>query len=530
MLRNFWQAQHGSADTAFNTWWDDTLRHGFIADSAALPRTPEINWDAVVSAYTSLLAHTEHAPVEIVFAHSAAVYDGRFANNPWLQEFPDPVTKLTWDNAALLSPAFAHQLGVHQGDVVAIHGHGRTIQIPVLPVPGHADHTISLPLGYGRTGSETVARNVGTNVNVLRTTSAPFIDPSLSITPTNRQVALAITQAHWTLHGRRSEIVQEVVAGKTLTPPSSRKRKPLTLYEPPTPSPNGFGADQWAMVIDLDNCTGCGACVIACQAENNIPVVGKEGVAQSREMHWMRIDRYLDDSPNNPNVVSQPMLCQHCEKAPCEYVCPVGATMHSDDGLNEMIYNRCVGTRFCSNNCPYKVRRFNWFDYNDELAETERMAKNPDVTVRARGVMEKCTFCVQRIREAQINAELQNAPRTGPVVTACQQTCPTHAITFGSLTDPSSAISQLRNDPRSFAVLDHLATEPRVRYLARVRTTQPALSTRAPTSTETTPGVTPEASPETSPAPRSAFAPEQDNAVGTLPSHGSLSPAEGDHA
>jgi molybdopterin-containing oxidoreductase family iron-sulfur binding subunit len=223
------------------------------------------------------------------------------------------------------------------------------------------------------------------------------------------------------------------------------------------------------MTIDLDACTGCGACVVACQAENNVPVVGKEGVLASREMHWLRIDRYVTGPTEAPGFDVQPMLCQHCEKAPCEYVCPVNATVHSDDGLNEMVYNRCVGTRFCSNNCPYKVRRFNWFDYNGEIADTVRLAKNPEVTVRARGVMEKCTFCVQRVRRAQIEAELAGAPRTGPVVTACQQTCPTRAIVFGSLTDPESEVARLFHDARSYAALAELGTEPRVRYLARTR-------------------------------------------------------------
>jgi molybdopterin-containing oxidoreductase family iron-sulfur binding subunit len=231
------------------------------------------------------------------------------------------------------------------------------------------------------------------------------------------------------------------------------------------------------MTIDLDLCTGCSACVIACQAENNIPVVGKQGVLDGREMQWIRIDRYVDapadTSSDASHVVSQPMLCQHCEKAPCEYVCPVNATTHSDDGLNEMVYNRCVGTRFCSNNCPYKVRRFNWFDYNAEIAATERLAKNPDVTVRERGVMEKCTFCVQRLRDAQRQAELAGASQTGPVMTACQQTCPTNAIIFGSLTDPASAVTQSRHDPRSFAVLDELGTEPRVRYLSKTSASRP---------------------------------------------------------
>jgi molybdopterin-containing oxidoreductase family iron-sulfur binding subunit len=231
------------------------------------------------------------------------------------------------------------------------------------------------------------------------------------------------------------------------------------------------------MTIDLDLCTGCSACVIACQAENNIPVVGRKGVLESREMHWLRIDRYIDGDIASPTVEVQPMLCQHCEKAPCEYVCPVNATVHSDDGLNEMVYNRCVGTRFCSNNCPYKVRRFNWFDYNDELAETERMVKNPSVTVRERGVMEKCTFCVQRIRRAQIDAELAGEPRTGTVMTACQQACPTHAIVFGSLTDPTNDVARLSTDERAFSALEELGTVPRVHYLRRGANASPTPNT-----------------------------------------------------
>ena len=248
--------------------------------------------------------------------------------------------------------------------------------------------------------------------------------------------------------------------------------RPLTLYQPERPP----AERQWAMVVDLSACTGCSACVVACQAENNVPVVGPEGVRNSREMHWLRLDRYYAGRADDPVVLSQPMLCQHCEKAPCEYVCPVAATVHSPDGLNEMVYNRCVGTRFCSNNCPYKVRRFNWFDYNAEVSATERLAKNPDVTVRARGVMEKCTFCVQRIREAEISARVEGRP-LGPaeVRTACQQSCPTRAIAFGSLTDADSEVARRWEDLRGYAVLEPLGTQPRVRYLARVTNPNPAL-------------------------------------------------------
>lgn len=453
--------------------WDDALRRGIIADSAFARSTTVERGDAVDRAHTSLLTQAQtHASaqgsIELIFTPSRTVYDGRFADNAWLQELPDPITKLTWDNAALVSPDDARRLGLESGDIVTLHARGRQLDVPALIVSGHADRAISLALGYGRDGGEAVARDVGCNANTIRTATAPFVDDTVTVTRAARQHPLAVTQRHQSVGERAASIIG---TGAHAT------SRALTLYEPPTPAPDGYGRDQWAMTIDLDLCTGCSACVIACQAENNIPVVGKQGVLDGREMQWIRIDRYVDapadTSSDASHVVSQPMLCQHCEKAPCEYVCPVNATTHSDDGLNEMVYNRCVGTRFCSNNCPYKVRRFNWFDYNAEIAATERLVKNPDVTVRERGVMEKCTFCVQRLRDAQRQAELAGASQTGPVMTACQQTCPTNAIIFGSLTDPASAVTQSRHDPRSFAVLDELGTEPRVRYLSKTSASRP---------------------------------------------------------
>jgi molybdopterin-containing oxidoreductase family iron-sulfur binding subunit len=447
--------------------WEDVLRRGVIPGSE-LPRViPAAPMAAATDALRSIASTAAADSIDIAFVRSATVHDGRFANNVWLQELPDPITKLTWDNAALVSPAFAASAHIGTGDVIRLTLDARSIEVPALVVVGHADGAVSLPIGYGRSGAEAAARGVGVNANVLRTVREPFAATGLRLTFTGRQRALATTQSHWDIEGRSKEIL---AGGEPFDVPDSVRsgnhRRPLTLYEPNAPSSTGFGADQWAMTIDLDLCTGCSACVVACQAENNVPTVGRKGVLESREMHWLRIDRYVDEaSPDR--VETQPMLCQHCEKAPCEYVCPVNATVHSDDGLNEMVYNRCVGTRFCSNNCPYKVRRFNWFDYNDELAETVRMAKNPSVTVRQRGVMEKCTFCVQRIRRAQIDAEEAGEPRTGPVVTACQQACPTHAIVFGSLTDPTSDVVRLARDPRAFSALEDLGTVPRVRYLRR---------------------------------------------------------------
>jgi molybdopterin-containing oxidoreductase family iron-sulfur binding subunit len=421
------------------------------------------------------------AGVEVVFLPDARVHDGAFANNAWLQELPDPVTTLTWDNAAHLSARTAQRLGVETGDVLTLRagGGGREVQLPALVVPGHAEETVSLRVGYGRSGAETVARGVGTSVYPLRPAGAPYRLAGVAVAraPGAARHALALTQHHWSLEGRDVARTTTLAALQSATPAQPpRARRALTLYEPPAPGAGERPAQQWAMTIDLSACTGCGACVVACQAENNVPVVGRDDVLEGREMHWLRVDRYVAGPADPPAVVSQPMLCQHCEKAPCEYVCPVEATVHSPDGLNEMVYNRCVGTRFCSNNCPYKVRRFNWFDYNRRLAETEAMARNPDVTVRERGVMEKCTFCVQRIREAEIAAELDRRPLAGDEVrTACQQACPAQAIVFGSLTDARSEVARLREDRRAYAALGELGTEPRVRYLARVTNPNPEL-------------------------------------------------------
>ncbi|HEX6534812.1 MAG TPA: 4Fe-4S dicluster domain-containing protein [Gemmatimonadaceae bacterium] len=486
LLFDAWRERHGAPPEA-EAAWSDALRRGIVAGSALPRATPPPRWDAVARAQRGIAdrAGPSRDTTEIVFLPSRGVYDGRFADNAWLQELPDPITKLTWDNAATMAPAHAARLGIVTGDVVALRLGPRTLDVPALLVPGQADGVVSLAIGYGRRGAEAVARGVGANANLLRASDAPHAATGLVIARTGRRHALALTQTHWSIEGRGPSVLGEPPASRPAAseragaPEPQRKRRPLTLYEPGPPPKDGFGEDQWAMVIDLDACTGCSACVVACQAENNVPVVGKEGVLDSREMHWLRIDRYVDGPLDAPRFETQPMLCQHCEKAPCEYVCPVGATVHSDDGLNEMIYNRCVGTRFCSNNCPYKVRRFNWFDYNAEVAETVRMAKNPQVTVRGRGVMEKCTFCVQRVRQAQRTAWLAGEPRTGPVVTACQQTCPTHAIVFGSLTDPESEVRRLFDDPRGFSALGELGTVPRVRYLARARSA-PAPSADSP--------------------------------------------------
>jgi Fe-S-cluster-containing dehydrogenase component len=457
--------------------WSAALRRGFVLGSpparvTAGPRPELLRSPAPTSGAAG--------SIDVVFDRDPRVHDGSFANNGWLQELPDPVTKLTWDNAALVSPETARRLAVTDGDVLLLRRDSRTLRIPALIVPGIASDAAIVHFGYGRTGAEEVAHDVGVDAYQLWPTLGAFTVSGVSVERAEGagHHDFAITQSHWTMEGRdqaRSETLdayrndQRGVAPQATAP----SRRQLTIYDPPQrlESPH-----QWAMTIDLGTCIGCSACVVACQSENNIPVVGRDDVAKSREMHWLRIDRYLEGPAEDPRVVTQPMLCQHCENAPCEYVCPVEATEHSPDGLNEMIYNRCVGTRFCSNNCPYKVRRFNWFDYNAHLSETEQMAKNPDVTVRERGVMEKCTFCVQRIREAEISAATAGRPLRGDEIkTACQQACPTNAIVFGSLTERDSEMMRRREESRLYGVLSELGTEPRVRYLARIRNPNPQL-------------------------------------------------------
>jgi molybdopterin-containing oxidoreductase family iron-sulfur binding subunit len=377
-----------------------------------------------------------------------------------------------------LSSATASRLGVDTGDVVRIRAGTSSVEIPSLVVPGHADGVVSLHFGYGRSGrgAEAVAAGVGSNVFPLWTGDAHAI-VAADVQRTGDHVSLALTQTHWSLEPHTPARSMSLADVQRSAP--RRSSRALSLYQPPAALPDGPARQQWAMTIDLSACIGCGACAVACQAENNVPVVGADDVRKGREMHWLRIDRYVGgatDAAGTLEVISQPMLCQQCEKAPCEYVCPVEATVHSPDGLNEMVYNRCVGTRFCSNNCPYKVRRFNWFDYNASLAPIEVEGKNPDVTVRERGVMEKCTFCVQRIRQAEITASTEGRSlRTDEVRTACQQACPTNAIVFGSLTDPQSAVLQGRDGPRAYSALEELGTQPRVRYLARVRNPNPEL-------------------------------------------------------
>jgi molybdopterin-containing oxidoreductase family iron-sulfur binding subunit len=415
--------------------------------------------------------------LEIVFRPDPSVRDGRFANNGWLQELPRPLTKLTWDNAALMSPRTAESLGVStlstsvgsQTDVVELRYRGRAVKAPAWIVPGHPDGTVTVHLGYGRTRAGRVGTGVGFNAYALRTSDAPWFGGGLEVRKTGERHLLACTQDHWSMEGR------DPVRAGTLEEYEKHPDYAKEAFHEPPPSLSLYPAFEytghaWGMAIDLNSCVGCNACTIACQAENNIPVVGKEQVGRGRELHWIRVDRYYSGGVESPETHHQPVPCMQCENAPCEVVCPVAATVHSDEGLNDMVYNRCVGTRYCSNNCPYKVRRFNFFLYSDFDTPSLKLQRNPDVTVRSRGVMEKCTYCVQRINRARIDARNEGRPiKEGEIKTACQQACPGEAIVFGDINDAGSRVAKLKAEPRNYGLLADLNTRPRTTYLAHVK-------------------------------------------------------------
>jgi Fe-S-cluster-containing dehydrogenase component len=475
LLRQAWAKRAGSdADGS----WTNALQRGLV-DGTRFSLSPTPPAGSPVTPAPMPLGKADGS-VEVIYAADPKVHDGAYSNNGWLQELPAPITKLTWGNAALLSPATARRLGVASGDPVTLTAAERRLEIATLVVPGHADDTVTLHFGYGRDGGELVGRGIGASAYRLWPAIGVRVESGVAIAAGGEATRYALAQSQTTMG--TSDPVRRATLAEYRASPSALGERPgrvLSLYPEPAAPSGSKATNQWAMTIDLGTCIGCGACVVACQAENNIPVVGADEVRNGRDMHWIRIDRYFaahESSSAAAEALFQPMLCQHCERAPCEYVCPVEATVHSADGLNEMVYNRCVGTHFCSNNCPYKVRRFNWFDYNAHLAETELMVKNPNVTVRERGVMEKCTFCVQRIRESEIAAERDGRELRGSEVqTACQQACPTNAIVFGSLTERDSEMVRRRKQPRAYSSLHELGTEPRVRYLARVRNTNPEL-------------------------------------------------------
>jgi MoCo/4Fe-4S cofactor protein with predicted Tat translocation signal len=486
IVQGFWKGTYAGKD--FDAFWRTALHDGVVPGSAFPPKPVTLQTGPVAGA-PSGPNPSGPGTLEIAFRVDPGVFDGQFANNGWLQELPKPLTKLTWDNAALVSPATAEKLGLSHtvgttagehgriyADVLALTYRGRTLHAPAWILPGHPDDCITVNLGYGRTRAGRVGTGVGVDAYTLRMSDAPWGGAGLTARKTGERFILACTQFHHQIEGRqllRSGTVDQY----RKAPDFARRLVPeapsdLTLY-PKVP----YDGYAWGMTIDLNACTGCNACVVACQAENNIAVVGKTEVTRGREMHWIRIDRYYQGDPGNPTTNHQPVPCQQCENAPCELVCPVGATNHSAEGLNDMVYNRCVGTRYCSNNCPYKVRRFNFFQFQDFETENLKLQRNPDVTVRSRGVMEKCTYCVQRINAAKITAELEDRlVRDGEIQTACQQACPAQAITFGNINDPNSRVARLKAEPLNYAMLtDFLNTRPRTTYLARLRNPNPEL-------------------------------------------------------
>ena len=473
------QPKEPSAD--FEHRWRKALHDGFIANSAFLPKQVAIP-DTDFSREQVVTEAATSNNLEIIFRPDPHIHDGRFANNGWLQELPKPLTRLTWDNAALISPATAEQLGLANEEWVELSYKGRKLPAPVWILPGHANDSVTVHLGYGRTRAGKVGDGRGFNAYSIQTVQAPWFDSGLKLQKTGRRYPLACTQHHHSMEGRnpvRAGTLEEYrehpdfVQEMGETPPPG-----LTLYQE-----FKYEGYAWGMVIDLNACTGCNACTVACQAENNIPIVGKDQVANGREMHWIRVDRYYkgegERALDNPETYHQPVPCMQCENAPCELVCPVAATSHSTEGLNDMVYNRCVGTRYCANNCPYKVRRFNFLLYSDFETPSLKMLRNPDVTVRSRGVMEKCTYCVQRINAAKIAAEKEDRQvRDGEIATACEAVCPAQAIVFGNINDPNSRVSRLKAEKLNYGLLADLNTRPRTTYLAALCNPNPEIKAR----------------------------------------------------
>jgi MoCo/4Fe-4S cofactor protein with predicted Tat translocation signal len=468
LLRSYWQQQaQQNGQNDFEAFWHESLRVGIIKDSAAaaLTLTPKPD----LAAGLNSPPQPAEGAIAALFRPDPTLWDGRFADNAWLLETPRPFTRLTWDNAALIAPATADRLGIKTEDVLTITANGHSVRAPFFVLPGQAADCITLPLGFGRRAGG-LAVDVGFDGYQVRSSATPWIVEAVTLSKTGETLRLATTQGHDRVAGR--DLIHEGTLAEYQSNPHfldqpSSENSLYPAYDYPR--------NAWAMAIDLNSCIGCQACVVACQAENNVPIVGKDQVLAGRVMHWLRIDRYYSGPPDNPRIAFEPMPCMHCENAPCEVVCPVHATVHDHDGLNLMVYNRCVGTRFCSNNCPYKVRRFNFFDYpsqNDRPAESW----NPEVTVRARGVMEKCTYCIQRIRTTLINADRENRQvADGEIVTACQQSCPTQAIIFGDRNDKNSAVARRKASPLDYVLLEELNTRPRTSYTALIRNPNPAI-------------------------------------------------------
>ncbi len=492
-VRKTWQANLG---TSPEHGWRKILHDGMIGGTAFQPKTVS----AKVSDLAAVTPSQQDGTVEIIFRPDPNIYDGRYANVGWLQEIPKPVTSMSWDNAALMSYPTLAKFGLAEQDVVAIKSNGNTVLAPVMAVPGHADGSVTVYLGYGRENGGRVAGGLGFNAYAIRTSNALLFASGATMTKTGKTFEFAVTKSHYQDHrsleaGGDGSGTHSLEGNEAATRGIIRyatldefKENPNFAHEeekePEDPEPDTsmfnnwrYDKNAWGMAIDMNSCVGCNACVVSCYAENNIAVVGRHNTMTGRIMQWIRIDTYFEGDLDAPRAHFQPMTCQQCENAPCEQVCPVGATVHSPEGLNVMVYNRCVGTRYCSNNCPYKVRRFNFLLYSDFETESLKLMRNPDVTVRSRGVMEKCSYCSQRIAAAKIAADKENREiRDGEVVTACQQACPTGAIVFGNVNDRASKVRKLKLQQRNYGVLADLNTRPRTTYIAEVFNPNPELA------------------------------------------------------
>ena len=472
LVQQYWQKQHTGSD--FDTFWRKSLYDGWIANTPFAPK------NVSVKAANSPSAQFGGNGIELNFRRDPSIYDGRFSNNGWMQELPKPLTKLTWDNPVMIGPAMAERMKLNFKDVVEVEFQGKKIKGPIWIQVGHPDNMVTLFLGYGRSRAGRVGTGRGHDVYPLRTSQTPWFGNGVQLRATGETYNLASTQGYQAMEtpdGSERPLVMERDLEEYRKEPDFAKEEEVsrdfTLYPNFDYSKETYA---WGMAIDLNSCVGCNNCIVACQSENNIAVVGQEQSLKGRHMHWIRADAYYKGPSENPEGFFQPVPCMQCENAPCELVCPVGATTHSSEGLNDMVYNRCIGTRYCSNNCPYKVRRFNFLLFQDWDTPQFKLMRNPDVTIRSRGVMEKCTYCVQRISEARIDAERNDTTiPDGSLQTACQQSCPANAIVFGNLNDPNSQVNKWKAQPRNYSLLADLNTRPRTTYLAEVRNPNPEL-------------------------------------------------------
>ncbi|MGB7926879.1 MAG: TAT-variant-translocated molybdopterin oxidoreductase [Terriglobales bacterium] len=487
LVQQYWQKQHTGVD--FDAFWRKSLNDGWVTGTTSSPKQVALRPAYQASSKPAEdMFYTLAVPrdIELNFRRDPSIYDGRFSNNGWLQELPKPLTKLTWDNPIMIGPAMAERLKLNFKDVAELEFNGKKVKGAVWIQAGHPDNSITVFLGYGRTRAGRIGSGTGFDVYPLRTRQAPWFADGAKLTPTGETYELASTQGYQSMEtpdGSERPLVQERSLEEYKKEPNFAKEgeppPELTLYKPPVDYSKEMYS--WGMAIDLNACVGCNNCIVACQSENNIAVVGKEQTLRGRHMHWLRVDAYYNGPRENPKGFFQPVPCMQCENAPCELVCPVQATIHSTEGLNDMVYNRCVGTRYCSNNCPYKVRRFNFLLFQDWETPQFKLMRNPDVTVRSRGVMEKCTYCVQRISEKRIDTETASV-REGKDIrigddlqTACQQSCPANAIVFGNLNDPNSLVNKWKAQTRNYSLLGELNTRPRTTYLAEVRNPNPEL-------------------------------------------------------